>query len=310
MAVTHSKVSAKSDGGDATLVLPTDWNAAHVVAITHAETSGKTANDHHSQSHDHSEGPVGTDIVPTTVRVTSVGDVGLATTTHGLQVGPSSGANLAADDNEIMARNNGAAATLAINADGGDVTVNTSGNAGALALGTATKLKLGHTSFPGSPSTDDVFYRKDLGMWFFYNGTRWLTTQLFRADFVPAINHYNLAATQADAHQLPVPFDHGGSDIWMEDIVYVVWVSGGSALSGSIKWVGTTAKRDAAGGNTTIATATIDSGSINAFQERTVVVDALLGSTYYNFMTTWTKTGGVGNLLYSPHYLTYRIVAT
>lgn len=30
MAVRHSKVSAKSDGGDATLVRPSDWNATHV----------------------------------------------------------------------------------------------------------------------------------------------------------------------------------------------------------------------------------------------------------------------------------------
>lgn len=29
MAVTHAKVSAKADGGDATLVLPSDWNASH-----------------------------------------------------------------------------------------------------------------------------------------------------------------------------------------------------------------------------------------------------------------------------------------
>jgi hypothetical protein len=29
MPITHAKVSAKSDGGDATLVLPSDWNAAH-----------------------------------------------------------------------------------------------------------------------------------------------------------------------------------------------------------------------------------------------------------------------------------------
>jgi hypothetical protein len=28
--ITHAKVSAKSDGGDSTLVLPSDWNAAHV----------------------------------------------------------------------------------------------------------------------------------------------------------------------------------------------------------------------------------------------------------------------------------------
>jgi hypothetical protein len=29
MGVTHTKVSAKSDGGDSTLVLPSDWNASH-----------------------------------------------------------------------------------------------------------------------------------------------------------------------------------------------------------------------------------------------------------------------------------------
>ena len=29
MSITHAKVSAKSDGGDSTLVLPSDWNAAH-----------------------------------------------------------------------------------------------------------------------------------------------------------------------------------------------------------------------------------------------------------------------------------------
>lgn len=29
MSITHAKVSAKADGGDATLVRPSDWNAAH-----------------------------------------------------------------------------------------------------------------------------------------------------------------------------------------------------------------------------------------------------------------------------------------
>jgi hypothetical protein len=30
MATAHAKVSAKADGADATLVLPSDWNAEHV----------------------------------------------------------------------------------------------------------------------------------------------------------------------------------------------------------------------------------------------------------------------------------------
>ena len=31
MTITHTKVSAKADGGDATLVLPSDWNASHTI---------------------------------------------------------------------------------------------------------------------------------------------------------------------------------------------------------------------------------------------------------------------------------------
>lgn len=34
MPVTHTFVSAKADGGDATLVRPSNWNAAHVTAFT------------------------------------------------------------------------------------------------------------------------------------------------------------------------------------------------------------------------------------------------------------------------------------
>lgn len=33
MSITHAKVSAKSDGGDSSLVLPSDWNAGHVIDI-------------------------------------------------------------------------------------------------------------------------------------------------------------------------------------------------------------------------------------------------------------------------------------
>lgn len=35
------------------------------------------------------------------------------------------------------------------------------------------------TSFPGSPSTNDRFYRTDRQIEYYYDGTRWLSTQLF-----------------------------------------------------------------------------------------------------------------------------------
>lgn len=61
------------------------------------------------------------DLTTPRLRVTALEDVSLSSTLHGLQIGPTSGANVALDQNEIMARNNGAASDLHLNADGGTV---------------------------------------------------------------------------------------------------------------------------------------------------------------------------------------------
>lgn len=44
MAITHTKVSAKADGGDSSLVLPSDWNAAHTGFVCNSLTNDATAN--------------------------------------------------------------------------------------------------------------------------------------------------------------------------------------------------------------------------------------------------------------------------
>ena len=58
------------------------------------------------------------------LRATSSTDASLTSTGHAFQAGADTGLNVAIDNNEIMARNNGAAATLALNVDGGNVTIN------------------------------------------------------------------------------------------------------------------------------------------------------------------------------------------
>ena len=63
----------------------------------------------------------------TTLLLTSEVDASLASTGHGLQIGPTAGVNLAIDNNEIVARNNGASSPFSINADGGLVTVGSGG---------------------------------------------------------------------------------------------------------------------------------------------------------------------------------------
>jgi hypothetical protein len=58
-----------------------------------------------------------------TLALAAPSDVGLGTSADPLRIGAASGANIGMDANEIMARNNGATASLALNADGGRVTV-------------------------------------------------------------------------------------------------------------------------------------------------------------------------------------------
>lgn len=50
MGITHSKVSAKSDGGDATLIRPTDWNEEHVISGLSVGFIGATANRNATQA--------------------------------------------------------------------------------------------------------------------------------------------------------------------------------------------------------------------------------------------------------------------
>lgn len=63
------------------------------------------------------------DTYSTRLRLTSTSDASLASTAHAFQVGFDSGANIIIDNNEIMARNNGAASSLSLNIDGGNITL-------------------------------------------------------------------------------------------------------------------------------------------------------------------------------------------
>lgn len=63
------------------------------------------------------------DVNPTfdKVRLTSGSDASLTSTNHAFQIGGDTGLNIIMDENEIVARNNGAVSTLGINWDGGNI---------------------------------------------------------------------------------------------------------------------------------------------------------------------------------------------
>lgn len=166
------------------------------------------------------------------------------------------------------------------------------------------------TSFPGSPATNDLFRRTDLGMIFYYDGTRWLSQQLFQGQFVAPTVVMPLSAS-GGAGSLNMAMGVG-TDIWIEKIISQLFVaSGGTALSGSHKWVGTIAKSATDNTPTTLDTVTRDSGASATWTTTTTAVGALLGTaaTYPRLAASWVKTGTPGTLTVI-HTATFRIVQT
>lgn len=174
----------------------------------------------------------------------------------------------------------------------------------------SSSLKPGGTSFPGSPTTDDVFYRTDHGRWYYYNGSNWLSVEQFQLGPLILFTAQPYSATAAQSQRAPVPSTNGGSDIYIEDVKTAFNVaSGGSALSGSHKWVATLEKWDSSGGTTISSSVNpIDSGSSAVWRSVSTDIDALVGA-YAGLFVTWTKTGTPGNLN-AYMTITYRIVAT
>lgn len=164
------------------------------------------------------------------------------------------------------------------------------------------------TSFPASPTTDDAFYRTDYDLWFRWNGTRWLSDQLFHWQ----LDGGRLAATNADAAGASCEWHAGASDIWIEDVVWTFYVaSGGTALSGSHKW-DLALKKNVIGASTVtdIDTLAINSGASQQGRTSTATIDALLnnGTQHVRLNLGVTKTGTPGDLICSV-LVPYRIVA-
>lgn len=79
------------------------------------------------------------------------------------------------------------------------------------------------TVFPSSPSTNDRFFRVDRGLEYFYNGTRWLTTEVF----VDVHDHQLSGGANVT---LPLPYG-GAYDLWSEGIDLSGVVSTGTPAS-------------------------------------------------------------------------------
>jgi len=74
-------------------------------------------------------------ITTSTLRLTSTTDASVSSTGHAFQAGATNSTNVIIDNNEIMARNNGAVSNLHVNPDGGIITFNNSVSGDAVLIG-------------------------------------------------------------------------------------------------------------------------------------------------------------------------------
>jgi hypothetical protein len=166
--------------------------------------------------------------------------------------------------------------------------------------------QFGGASFPPLAATGDHYYRTDRLLWFYFDGTNWLSSSLYILEFA----YQGIAATSTILTFAPPQW--AGSDIWLETSRSTFLVSGGgSALSGSHSWIGTVNKRPTGNTQTSLGTHTINSGSSAVWRTDDIAIGALLaaGTTYFAFDIAWVKTGTPG-ALNGFEILTYRLVAT
>lgn len=171
------------------------------------------------------------------------------------------------------------------------------------------------TGFPGSPTADDLFYRTDLNLLFFYDGTRWVTTMLYHEHTsfhnTAVGTEYPGITSSISQASMPTPRLGSGSDIWLVGATMTFLVSGGTALSGSHKWVTLLTKSPTDNSDVTILTFTVDSGSSGVWRQDAQAIGALLnnGTVHYSYKLKSTKTGTPGTY-FAYVDITYRVVAT
>jgi hypothetical protein len=192
-------------------------------------------------------------------------------------------------------------------AGGTDVPVADGGTGASTASGARTNLAVIQgttgTSMPGSPATNDIVWRTDLGIQFYYDGTRWLS-HLLATPFPAVIN----TGGQVFTSQLCTPsFDY---DIYVEKVILTTYVA--TTNSGVSYWSFAAYKSDTAAAATQIgSTVNTSADSANTRLRKTITVGAILGgsATYPLLYVTNTKTGTPGNVDFTP-VLVYRLIGT
>lgn len=146
------------------------------------------------------------------------------------------------------------------------------------------------SSFPGSPSSGDRYFRSDLNMEFFYNGTRWLSSQLFFNHIAHEDGTNPRTITLAYASRIGNPH-RGVHDLWIEKAIVHAFQTSATTASNYYSIAVIKTRTVADGGDTTIATVSTQSLAQNDWILLSTTINALAGINTAGFAFSATRTG-------------------
>ena len=195
--------------------------------------------------------------------------------------------------------------TVYAKADGLLYSKDDAGTEKLLSSGPAAGVSSG-TANPSSPTTNDQFFRTDLGEYIYYDGTRWLTTTIGEIALrQESAVTWPLTATTSAVHRGHLPTQN---DLWL-----VSWETTSGVLTtntGSAYWTGVVRKYNSAGaGDTDVATFATSADTADTYYRKSVAIGALLGS-FVGLYTVATKTSTPGNWRFHGGSIRYRRVIT
>lgn len=158
------------------------------------------------------------------------------------------------------------------------------------------------TSFPGSPSTDDLFHRTDRDLLYFYDGSQWLTIQLFQIEMKnEQAQTWPTTAGATAMHRGTVPY--GG----VYSVYLLSWYPLSQVLTtnnGSNYWTAELFKFNTAGSSTSLGTFNTSADTAGTAVQKTLAINAALGSFVGFFSSAGITAGAPGAFrLHGGHIL-------
>lgn len=158
------------------------------------------------------------------------------------------------------------------------------------------------TSFPGSPSSGDLFYRSDRRIQYFYDGTRWLSIEQFSVQTID----FGTAQTASFDMTFNHPWINKGYGIYVETFQAMIRLT--NATTASNYFVAQLNSFENTGAVTTPYGSGLSSAgsTTNAFTQYSEAINAVIASTEDIILIRTTETGAATGRVAAS--FTYRLV--